>query len=197
MAQKKRISESLCIDCGAPIFGKILFCSKCAGKRKQKSKAIRLNRQASNLCVHCGKPLKTDEKKNCNKCKKRRCESTRKTQITRRKRGLCPSCGEIATIGADCEKCWFKRISRYNTGAVKNWLSIKKLLEKQEYKCVYTGKKLIPGKNASIDHIVPKSKGGNNSIKNLQWVDEQVNRIKNDMTHYEFITFCKLISNSF
>ena len=194
--QIERIEKHHCILCDVPVTKQILFCPKCANKRRWKSKIIRLNRQVNNLCVYCGKPLEQGEKRACDKCKKRQCNSVKKTQRKRREKGLC-RCGKIATIGLLCENCWFKHTSLQRTGETENWLAIKQLLEGQKYQCFYTKRKLILGKNASLDHIIPTSKNGDNSIKNLQWVDEQVNRIKNDMTHNEFIKFCHLISQSF
>lgn len=41
-------------------------------------------------------------------------------------------------------------------------------------------------KKPSIDHITPKSKGGNNSIDNLQFLSWFENRCKNDMTQSEW-----------
>ena len=41
-------------------------------------------------------------------------------------------------------------------------------------------------KKPSIDHIVPKSKGGTNDIENLQFLSWFENRCKNDMTQTEW-----------
>ena len=35
---------------------------------------------------------------------------------------------------------------------------------------------------AEVDHIVPKSKGGNTTISNLRWAHRSCNRIKHDLT---------------
>lgn len=115
----------------------------------------------------------------------------------RKENGSCWRCNRPAIIFRRkeklCEMCWFKATSRNRTGSVKKWRAIKLLLEKQSYKCAYTGKILTPAKNASLDHIIPTSKGGNNAIKNLQWVDLQINVMKNGMSHKEFISTIKLI----
>ncbi len=60
-------------------------------------------------------------------------------------------------------------------------------LKEQEFKCFYTGKLLLPGDNLSIDHKVPRSKGGTDNLDNLVWVDIAVNRIKNNVDLEEFL----------
>ena len=49
------------------------------------------------------------------------------------------------------------------------------------------------GKSRSynLDHITPRSRGGNNSIENCNIIDKQVNVAKRDLTNEEFISLCK------
>lgn len=56
--------------------------------------------------------------------------------------------------------------------------------------CPYTGVKLIPRVNLSLDHIKPISRGGNHVIDNLEWVSRQANYAKSNMTPNEFYKFC-------
>jgi hypothetical protein len=58
----------------------------------------------------------------------------------------------------------------------------------------------VPGndlKCASLDHIIPVSRGGKNEKSNLQFVTCIVNITKSDMTHCEFVDFCKSVSCKF
>jgi len=64
------------------------------------------------------------------------------------------------------------------------------LWEKQRGLCALTGESLIMGESASIDHIVPQSRGGDHSADNLQWVSLRVNQAKNNLTQDEFIALC-------
>jgi 5-methylcytosine-specific restriction endonuclease McrA len=51
-----------------------------------------------------------------------------------------------------------------NTLTAKEWLDI---LEKYNYKCIYCGKRLIDAFDVTRDHIIPISKGGNNTKENV------------------------------
>ena len=66
------------------------------------------------------------------------------------------------------------------------------LIEEQEFRCSLSGMKLTP-KIARLDHKVPVSKGGDDSDDNLQWVHEEINRMKGTMDNLEFLELCKRI----
>lgn len=58
-------------------------------------------------------------------------------------------------------------------------------------KCYLTGEDIdLMSGNYSFDHIVPVSKGGDNSIKNLGITTKLVNRMKTDMLPNELIDMC-------
>jgi CRISPR/Cas system Type II protein with McrA/HNH and RuvC-like nuclease domain len=74
-------------------------------------------------------------------------------------------------------------------------VTAKKLLQlvnAQEFKCALTGQELSPPR-ASIDHIVPLSKGGAHAMHNLQVIDRDINLAKGKMTNAEFIEMCRLV----
>lgn len=70
---------------------------------------------------------------------------------------------------------------------------LKRMVEKQEYRCALSGVKLTPD-TAQLDHIVPLSEGGTNLIDNLQWLDARVNKAKGTMSQSEFVQMCKLVA---
>ena len=80
------------------------------------------------------------------------------------------------------EKEWYMVKAGEHTGSKENWREIKEILIKQDYRCAYTGVKLVIGVNASIDHIVPRCKGGKDTVDNIQWVDKIVNSEKGRRT---------------
>ncbi len=64
------------------------------------------------------------------------------------------------------------------------------LLDNQQYRCALSGRILTP-KNASLDHILPVSRGGPHLIENAQVLDKQVNRAKGTLINDEFIQLCR------
>jgi len=160
------------------------------------------NIKTQGICVRCKIPLSVERrnKKNvmCYACTQKNIKLQNKLRKERRKHFLCVYCGKSIIIQNKyflCEEHLLKTMARANTGSSKNWLYLKELLKKQNYKCIYSGRELIIGKNASIDHIIPKTKDGENSIENIQWVDRQVNFIKRDLNHQEFLSIIELIYN--
>ena len=55
------------------------------------------------------------------------------------------------------------------------------------YACKYCGPEESTDKTLVVDHIVPKSKGGDEELTNLQCVCHRCNRAKSDMSEEEFI----------
>lgn len=72
-------------------------------------------------------------------------------------------------------------------------MQLRQLLERQSYKCALSGRSLEPD-TATLDHIVPVSSGGNDTVENLQWLHQDVNRMKGTMEQAEFLRLVRLIS---
>jgi 5-methylcytosine-specific restriction endonuclease McrA len=59
------------------------------------------------------------------------------------------------------------------------------LLEREGYRCFYTGKK-ISAENAHLDHVVPQAQGGGNGYRNIVASSYDANSLKNDKSAEEF-----------
>ena len=70
---------------------------------------------------------------------------------------------------------------------------IMELIERQEFHCAFSGRELTP-ETASLDHIVPLSRGGTHDISNLCVVDHQINAAKSTMTVEEFVAMCREVA---
>lgn len=118
--------------------------------------------------------------------------------LERKNNNLCVKCGKQALeTNVFCRNCWFADRASYRLGSAIRVNDLINLWDNQNGKCFYTDQDLIPGKNASIDHQTPSSKGGSDDIDNLRWVTNEVNMIKSSLSHEEFILFCKNIAEKF
>jgi hypothetical protein len=60
------------------------------------------------------------------------------------------------------------------------------ILERENYRCFYTGKKLA-AEDCYLDHVVAQSSGGDNSYKNIVATSYDANSMKNNKPVDEFI----------
>jgi 5-methylcytosine-specific restriction endonuclease McrA len=66
-------------------------------------------------------------------------------------------------------------------------------------KCALTGRKinLLDSRSYQLDHIVPRSKGGDNSLDNCQLTCREANQAKHELTTEEFIALCREVVEYF
>jgi hypothetical protein len=206
-AKKKRAyipKEAVCRNCKKVFKEKQewdVFCTdKC--RKTWKTSSVTLK------CQVCSKEFPITGYRHQKYCSKE-CRNSRysglasKYKTEHKEKGLCSQCSNQIMKGHSdvCEYHWFDRAARSNGfRRVRDRVKIlKEILERQNYTCPYTGKKLIPGLNASIDHKNPRARFPEqySLIENIEWVDLFVNNAKNTMTKDEFISFCKLIASRF
>lgn len=74
-------------------------------------------------------------------------------------------------------------------------ITVEQLMEKYKdgFKCYLTGKEIdiTNGKTYEFDHIIPASRGGDNSLDNLGICTPEANQAKRNLTVDEFINLCK------
>lgn len=121
-----------------------------------------------------------------------------KRRAEKRQSGVCIRCNEpvLENSTSYCLKHWAAvcmghTCRHYNESF--GILLIQKL-KQQNYRCALTGETLIPSFNCSVDHIVPKSKGGAVAdLDNIRWVTVDANRSKGHLSDEEFVAFCKRV----
>jgi hypothetical protein len=132
--------------------------------------------------------------------KKRAAQTASKHRTAQRKisQGICVACLELITCGDRyCFKHWLLSVGHKYGLTIKNGgvKLIEAIWNEQAGTCALTGEKLVPGYNASLDHILPRCRGGTNEKSNLQWVTKQVNWFKRSRTNGELIPVCLKIAH--
>lgn len=69
-----------------------------------------------------------------------------------------------------------------------------RIAKKQRMRCALTGQKLTAD-NISLDHIIPRSKGGLNIPTNIRFVLKPINIARQTMTDSEFLNLCRGVVN--
>jgi len=153
------------------------------------------DRVEQGLCGFCGKT-------NCDCKEQRRIKRKNKRQL-KKTLGICRECDKPATNNRFCKSCWDKqklirqrmhRKSNYQTTYNVEWETLYDLYNQQGGCCALSGIPITIGVDATIDHIIPKCKGGKNVIENYQWVHKKVNKLKYVWPQTEFIEWCTLIA---
>ncbi len=73
--------------------------------------------------------------------------------------------------------------SEYQQGTLAGWEAREYLLLKWGYRCAYCGKE---ANRWEVDHIIPRSRGGSNRLKNLAFSCHDCNQDKGDRTAAEY-----------
>lgn len=171
---------NLCISCLGENDSSNQFCKTCQSEKS----IVYEQRKLLGQCVKCALPAQKNLS-HCITC----LEVFSERYYSKKELGICVSCsGEKLEHTHHCLECWLKLTSYRALGNREQWKELQQLLFSQNFKCAYTGVTLIPGLNTSVDHIIPKSRGGSNDITNIQWILKPLNTLKGELTHDEFIS---------
>jgi len=66
---------------------------------------------------------------------------------------------------------------------------LRQLWGEQQGLCALTGRPL--GENPQLDHIIPKTRGGDDSYENSRWLCFEANQSKRNLLDSEFIRLCR------
>ncbi len=190
---QERLKLGLCPWCGKSRDGKTHLCRACARLHAQRTKRWRDKRKRHGICTRCSRKARPG-RQYCQRCATYVTQASGKNYNGRRNAGLCVWCPAPNTVGRFCKRCWFRGCSLSLFKTTSRGAELEALFRKQLGKCFYTRERLVPGKNTAIDHRTPRSRGGADTIDNLQWVTIRINRVKNDLTHEEFVSLCTRIA---
>jgi hypothetical protein len=144
------------------------------------------------MCTACGKPNGSQSKWRCLACQKRGLELVRARIAV----GICLGCKQPALPTVQhCLRHWFARTGGTHGLNAKNGgvQMLKEIWAEQGGRCALTGAILEPGVDASLDHKIPRSRGGDSSRGNLQWVTTSVNWAKSNLSSEDFVEMCRLV----
>lgn len=114
--------------------------------------------------------------------------------------GHCTKCtGERVGDTLFCEHHWYQDRAMARLGTTIHAAALNEQMEKQEYCCYYTGKPLVIGVNASLDHklSIKNHPELEHDVNNVVWCLKEINWMKSGMDDEEFLANCKLISSRF
>jgi len=151
----------------------------CTHHKKQRSRSRSKRRRLRKRCSVCNGPVTTGVKY----CDEHRLAIDRERRRTRKRVAR-----DKLRASNPLEYSLKQRARKLRVG----WQDLLSLLEAQQYRCAYTGELLTVG-TMHLDHVVPRSRGGNNSVSNLQWITARINRMKSDLDHGEFLRLCEEI----
>jgi len=111
-----------------------------------------------------------------------------------------PLLNKVCHFKSDLNKCMQNRVTHFHRGKERNF-TYKDILKKygNETNCYLTGQKVFfnEAESFTLDHIVPRSRGGNNTMDNLGVTIPDANQMKGDLLLNEFLNLCEMILINF
>lgn len=202
---KERFENGLCVSCGEKRDSQLTLCLVCRDKQNGQQKVRLDGRFIDGRCsVFDCKNQRLINNKCCEIHRIKRLEQQHKRAIKLVGDGLCTLCGKEPflecfknkkVINKLCLEHYLKQranVRFHNTGL---WINLLEKLKEQNYKCFYTGQTITLGVDDSIDHILATSRfpEKKDDVANIQWVSRDVNWMKDNFTHEEFMNLIEKI----
>lgn len=162
-------------------------CETCFEKVRTITNLSRRKTKERGICYRCGvNPLTTHTI--CETCRIKHKAGIDYYKNERITKGLCAECGRFPFSGnaKSCETCILKAMAKAHFKDVRKWTVLRELFDVIST-CPYSGIKLTLGINASLDHKIPRSKGGTDDIENLQFIHIWCNTMKSNLSETEFL----------
>lgn len=146
-------------------------------------------------CRRCGADRGADgTATHCRACR----DGARARSLTHRRRliaaGLCVQCGKAGVVACQqCRRCWIRQKACIHLKASSLGDLLEEIWRDQGGADALTGEPLAYEDSPSIDHVVPRSKGGTNDRANLRWVSHRINTAKGTMSDAEFVAMCRKV----
>src|SRR5258707_9097949 len=147
------------------------------------------------MCVRCGAEPE-DRHANCASCRALARAYMTKMRDVAIGSGRCTNCmRRPAEPGIRrCRWCIARHVGYVTLGDSTRVDELLALYEAQRGRCAVTGLPIEIGVTASLDHVVPRSRGGTHDPNNLRWVLKVVNLAKHAMTDDEFFRLCRHVA---
>lgn len=140
------------------------------------------------MCTGCG-GARDQQTKMCSGCLSKATARGYRVRVHRRElAGMCRDCGK-PTWSENTKRCRY----HYVYSILYNFMprvppstieAVASKLEQQDFRCALTGLPLVPGRNASLDHVYPRSVRPDltSRLDNLVRVDRMVNEVKQNLS---------------
>ena len=178
-----------------------VFCERCRKKNLLSQKKIHNKAKFNGKCIFHPKRESVLNKTMCLECLSKLKVRNDKRILRCKKYKKCFSHPNRDAVPGKqrCQECLWKGVLTAN-GINLTDKQATKILEKQNYRCPLSNRLLVKGINTSPDHIIPIGKNRNNpthklnNIKNIRFVDTEVNQVLSDLSDDEYIKLCKEVA---
>lgn len=192
----RRKMAGVCVDCGGELGSSPSRCDVCRVKQVDYRIARQeaASRVDNTICVNCNRP-RDQATKLCSVCTANTATASKQWRQERKE------------VGTQCMYCpaprWHKSTScrlHFVEKVLNNFHisahfseQMARRLEEADFKCFYTDTVLIPGENASLDHVKPRSKFPHlvDCLDNLVWCDRTINNMKTALEVPDMLTACR------